>query len=153
MNSAADPGDGLRTALYRPGHGVFVARVGRVPSAARLGLLQHLGPDWHVRINAESGRGRPDVLIWPKRGPGPGIVIEFSIIGRGETVALALGRATRHWKDWKDWKATRQWHRGAIVTSRVRTTGMGGERGAMSGKRWRRASTSRRALSFGACWG
>jgi hypothetical protein len=58
-----------------------------------LGLLLHLGPDWHVKSNPESGLGRPDVMIWPKRGPGPGVVMEFKVLGRGETVETALGRA------------------------------------------------------------
>ena len=58
-----------------------------------LGLLLHLGPDWHVKSNPESGLGRPDVMIWPKQGQGPGVVMEFKVLGRGETVETALGRA------------------------------------------------------------
>ena len=58
-----------------------------------LGLLLHLGPDWHVKSNPESGLGRPDVMIWPRQGKGPGIVMEFKVLGRGETVETALGRA------------------------------------------------------------
>jgi hypothetical protein len=58
-----------------------------------LGLLLHLGPDWHVKSNPESGLGRPDVMIWPRQGPGPGIVMEFKVLGRGETVEQGLARA------------------------------------------------------------
>ena len=58
-----------------------------------LGLLLHLGPDWHVKRNPESGLGRPDVMIWPRQGPGTGVVMEFKVLGRGETVETALGRA------------------------------------------------------------
>ena len=58
-----------------------------------LGLLLHLGPDWHVKSNPESGLGRPDLMIWPRQGPGPGVVMEFKVLGRGETVEQGLARA------------------------------------------------------------
>jgi hypothetical protein len=69
------------------------APVEAIYQAFVLGLLLHLGPRWHVRSNLESGLGRPDVLVWPKEGRGPGIAMELKVLGRRETVDTALARA------------------------------------------------------------
>ena len=40
-------------------------------------MIAYLVPDYEVRSNRESGRGRYDVAVFPKRVGEPGLVIEF----------------------------------------------------------------------------
>ena len=42
-----------------------------------LGMTALLVPDYEVRSNRESGRGRYDVAVFPKRAGNPGMVLEF----------------------------------------------------------------------------
>jgi hypothetical protein len=61
-----------------------------------IGLLATLEPAYEVRSNRESGQGRPDVMIRPRRGTGPGVVLELKVARRGKKTmaqALAEGRA------------------------------------------------------------
>ncbi|WP_428268862.1 AAA family ATPase [Haliangium sp.] len=56
-----------------------------------LGLLAVLEPDYQVRSNRESGRGRPDLLIRPTRPGRPGVVLELKVARPGKkTLAQAL---------------------------------------------------------------
>lgn len=58
-----------------------------------LGLLVHLENEYDVRSNRESGYGRADMLIRPKKPGKPGVVIEFKVLSRNETAEQALVRA------------------------------------------------------------
>jgi hypothetical protein len=58
-----------------------------------LGLLVHLESEYDVRSNRESGRGRADMLIRPKKPGKPGVVIKFKVLKPNETVEQALKRA------------------------------------------------------------
>jgi hypothetical protein len=56
-----------------------------------IGLLATLEPAYEVRSNRESGHGRADVLIRPRRGDGPGVVLELKVARAGKkTMARAL---------------------------------------------------------------
>jgi hypothetical protein len=56
-----------------------------------LGLLASLEPDYEVRSNRESGEGRPDVWIKPRRAGKPGVVLELKLARpKGKTMARAL---------------------------------------------------------------
>jgi len=46
-----------------------------------IGLLAALEPDYEVRSNRESGAGRPDVLIKPRKAGKPGVVLELKAAG------------------------------------------------------------------------
>jgi hypothetical protein len=51
----------------------------QVYHALVLGLLATLEPDYEVRSNRESGKGRPDVIIRPRRAGRPGAVLELKV--------------------------------------------------------------------------
>jgi hypothetical protein len=56
-----------------------------------LGLLASLEPDYEVRSNRESGEGRPDVWIKPRKAGKPGVVLELKIAGsKGRTMTRVL---------------------------------------------------------------
>jgi hypothetical protein len=56
-----------------------------------LGLLAALEPDYQVRSNRESGAGRPDVVLIPRRPGKPGVILELKVARRGKvTVKKAL---------------------------------------------------------------
>ena len=56
-----------------------------------LGLLATLEPEYAVRSNRESGRGRPDVLIRPAQPGKPGVVLELKVAKPArKTLAQAL---------------------------------------------------------------
>jgi len=56
-----------------------------------LGLLASLEPDYEVRSNRESGEGRPDVWVKPRRTGKPGVVLELKMAEPGEkTLERAL---------------------------------------------------------------
>ena len=65
------------------------------------GLLVHLADDYDVRSNRESGFGRADVLVIPKRAGAPGAVLEFKSLDRrrGETIEQALDAAHAQIRD------------------------------------------------------
>ena len=44
-----------------------------------IGLLATLEPDYEVRSNRESGKGRPDVTIRPRHAGKPGVVLELKV--------------------------------------------------------------------------
>jgi len=53
----------------------------RVYHAFVLGLLVHLRRDYHVRSNRESGHGRYDIMLIPRRSGEYGIILEFKLAG------------------------------------------------------------------------
>ena len=56
-----------------------------------IGLLAGLEPDYEVRSNRESGNGRPDVLIKPRRPGKPGVVLELKAARQGvKTIERAM---------------------------------------------------------------
>jgi hypothetical protein len=56
-----------------------------------IGLLASVEPDYEVRSNRESGNGRPDVLIKPRRLGKPGVVLELKAARRGvKTIEKAM---------------------------------------------------------------
>ncbi len=59
-----------------------------------LGLLCILEPEYRVRSNRESGRGRPDVMIVPTKPGKPGVVLELKAVRRG-TLEQALEKALK----------------------------------------------------------
>ena len=61
-----------------------------------IGLLAWLEPQYEVRSNRESGNGRPDVLIKPRKPGKPGVVLELKAARQGERTiekAMAEGLA------------------------------------------------------------
>lgn len=66
-----------------------------------LGLLVHLESEYEVRSNRESGRGRADVLMRPKKPGKPGVVMEFKVPKRSETPEQALVHAAEQVRDRK----------------------------------------------------
>jgi Predicted AAA-ATPase/PD-(D/E)XK nuclease superfamily len=61
-----------------------------------LGLLATMEPEYEVRSNRESGRGRPDVILRPKQAGKPGAVLELKVAKAGKKTleeALAEGAA------------------------------------------------------------
>jgi hypothetical protein len=61
-----------------------------------IGLLATLEPEYEVRSNRESGKGRPDVIIRPKQAGRPGAVLELKVAKPGKKTldqALAEGVA------------------------------------------------------------
>ncbi|HRI65720.1 MAG TPA: AAA family ATPase [Polyangium sp.] len=61
-----------------------------------IGLLASLEPDYEVRSNRESGNGRPDVLIKPRRAGKPGVVLELKTARQSQRsieAAMAEGLA------------------------------------------------------------
>ncbi len=59
-----------------------------------LGLLCILEPEYRVRSNRESGKGRPDVMILPSKPGKPGVVLELKAVRRG-TLEQALEKALK----------------------------------------------------------
>ncbi|MEZ4293964.1 MAG: AAA family ATPase [Polyangiaceae bacterium] len=56
-----------------------------------VGLLAVMEPDYRVRSNRESGKGRPDVLITPVKAGAPGVVMELKVARAGrKTLEQAL---------------------------------------------------------------
>ncbi|WP_437874867.1 PD-(D/E)XK nuclease domain-containing protein [Sorangium sp. So ce513] len=55
-----------------------------------LGLLAALEPEYQVRSNRESGRGRPDVIIRPAQPGRPGVVLELKVARGGKALEQAL---------------------------------------------------------------
>jgi hypothetical protein len=49
-----------------------------------LGLLTTLEPDYEVRSNRESGKGRPDVIVRPRQPGKPGVVMELKVARPGK---------------------------------------------------------------------
>ncbi len=59
-----------------------------------LGLLCILEPEYRVRSNRESGKGRPDVMIVPSKPGKAGVVLELKVVRRG-TLDQALEKAVK----------------------------------------------------------
>jgi PD-(D/E)XK nuclease superfamily len=55
----------------------------QVAHAFVIGLLATLEPTYEVRSNRESGFGRPDVMIRPRKAGLPGVVLELKIAKKG----------------------------------------------------------------------
>ncbi len=64
-----------------------------------LGLLVLLSKDYEVRSNRESGFGRYDIMIIPKKPNKLGIIIEFKKVSQSETLESAAGRALEQIKE------------------------------------------------------
>ena len=58
-------------------------RTEQVIHAFVIGLLATLEPEYEVRSNRESGLGRPDVMIRPRRPGKPGVVLELKMAKTG----------------------------------------------------------------------
>lgn len=84
-------------AAYLPSyHDVKGADPEKFHHGLMIGLLAGLEPDYEVRSNRESGDGRPDVTIRPRRPGKPGAVLELKTARRGQRTlqqALAEGLA------------------------------------------------------------
>ena len=77
-------------------HDVDASEPERFYHGLMLGLLAGLEPDYEVRSNRESGDGRPDVMIRPRRAGRPAVVLELKSARRGErTLAQALQEGVR----------------------------------------------------------
>ena len=74
-------------------HDVGGRQAEAVYQAFIVGLLVQMRPDHEVRSNPESGYGRADVLIAPRRVGQPGAVLELKVRRRSETMEQALERA------------------------------------------------------------
>ncbi len=73
------------------------ARPELVYQAFVLGMLVHLRDNWRVTSNRESGYGRYDVAVTPRKSGAPGAVFEFKVLraDRGETLDSALDSALK----------------------------------------------------------
>lgn len=72
-------------------HDVTASDPERFYHGLMVGLLAALEPDYEVRSNRESGEGRPDVLIKPRRPCRPGVVLELKAARpKDKTLARAL---------------------------------------------------------------
>jgi hypothetical protein len=82
-------------------HDVGGRDVERVFQAFILGLLTIAEPRYEVRSNRESGRGRYDVMILPKKAGTPGTVLELKVVNtrRSETMDEALAAALKQIAD------------------------------------------------------
>ncbi len=68
-----------------------------------LGMLIALNEDYEIKSNRESGYGRYDVMMIPKKQNLPGIIIEFKKVNtvRKETLELAVNKALKQIEDKK----------------------------------------------------
>ena len=65
-----------------------------------IGLLATLEPEYEVRSNRESGRGRPDVMIRPRKAGKPGVVLELKVARPGvKTPEAALDEGLAQIRD------------------------------------------------------
>jgi len=85
--------DLLRTAMSF--HDFGGPRPERVYHAFIAGLLVQLASDYEVRSNRESGYGRYDVMVLPRRPGRAGVVVELKVLDEGETVEGSLEAALR----------------------------------------------------------
>ncbi len=58
-----------------------------------LGLVVALSDRYEIKSNRESGLGRYDIMIIPKKADLPAIIMEFKIVRQGETLEIAAQRA------------------------------------------------------------
>ena len=58
-----------------------------------LGLLVSLSDLYEVKSNKESGVGRYDLMLIPRKNNKPGIVMEFKVLRKGETLETAAQKA------------------------------------------------------------
>ena len=68
-----------------------------------IGLLGTLDPEYEVRSNRESGKGRPDVMVRPRQAGKPGAVLELKVAKPGKKTldeALAEGAAQIRERDY-----------------------------------------------------
>ena len=78
-------------------HDVQGAKPEQFYQGLMIGLLAMLEPDYEVRSNRESGTGRPDVMIKPRRAGKPGVVLELKTAGKRvkRTIKQALNEGLR----------------------------------------------------------
>lgn len=83
-------------------HDVGRVRPEEIYQSFVLGLLAALEPGHRVRSNRESGKGRPDVLIFPAKPRQPGVVLELKVARGKKTLddALDEGMAQVRSKDY-----------------------------------------------------
>jgi hypothetical protein len=74
---------GVSSAETRPAPISPRIRPEQVYHAFVIGLLATLEPEYEVRSNRESGRGRPDVMIRPRKTGKPGVVLELKVAKAG----------------------------------------------------------------------
>lgn len=58
-----------------------------------LGLLVALSDHYEVKSNKESGLGRYDMMLIPRKNNKPAVVIEFKVLRKGETLETAAQKA------------------------------------------------------------
>lgn len=85
-------------------HDLAGDRPERVWQAFVMGLLVHMAPTHLVHSNQESGLGRADVLIVPRRAGAPGTVMELKRLDEGEDPHKALDAALEQVRT-KDYEA------------------------------------------------
>jgi hypothetical protein len=71
----------------------------RVWQAFVLGMLVALEPDYEVHSNLETGYGRADVIVRPRRPGRPGVVLELKRIDPGGDVEASITRAFQQIED------------------------------------------------------
>jgi len=71
----------------------------RIYHAFIAGLLVHLGEEYEVRSNRESGYGRYDVMVLPRPPGRPGVVLELKVPDEDQAVESALDAAERQLAD------------------------------------------------------
>jgi hypothetical protein len=91
-----------------------------------LGLLVHLENRYEVHSNDESGYGRADVLIAPRKAGEPGVVMELKVLRPDETVEHALTGAlaqieSRKYETQLEARGATPIHRYAVVFDGKRT--------------------------------
>ena len=64
-----------------------------VIQAFTLGLLANLTSDFRIRSNRETGKGRADLILAPRRSGQAGFVIEFKAIAESDDPDNALNQA------------------------------------------------------------
>lgn len=64
-----------------------------------LGLMVHLENEYDVRSNRESGFGRADMLMRPKKPGKPGVVMELKVLDEDEDIETVLKEAAQQVRD------------------------------------------------------
>lgn len=72
-----------------------------------LGMLVNLGDNYNVRSNRESGYGRPDMMLIPKHKGNKGVVMEFKILKKDQTLQKAFEEAWEQMEE-KEYKVELQ---------------------------------------------
>lgn len=78
---------------------VTEAQPERVYHAFVLGILVGLQDSYEIKSNRESGYGRYDVILFPKKARDLGIIIEFKKADSGDSLELACSQALKQIKE------------------------------------------------------